>query len=61
MTAEHPEDWSPLRRRLVDALAEARQEAGTHNSEYAAGMRLACSMIESGTIGATDTPAEADG
>lgn len=48
MTEEHPQNWSPsVDADAVDeALATVRSEAADHNAEYAAGMRLAASIVE---------------
>ena len=48
MTQEHPEDWSPKHDRddVEEAIATARSKAAEHPAQYAAGMRMACVIIE---------------
>lgn len=48
MTEEHSQDRQTEVEPddVDDAIATARSEASEHNAEYAAGIRLACTIIE---------------
>lgn len=53
MTDEIPMGWrpDPDRDDVEEALREIEQEAQDHNAEYAAGMRLARSIVEQAISG----------